>query len=246
MRKITILLGLIVIILHYSCSKDNIVTPDKALLKYKYWYHSINDTIPIRTSEYQYDIEMKLERIYHYRGDSPDTAYRYELFEYTLNNELVNQYTYHYCCDSLGWLLRDSTHYSYENGKLTLEETYYPPPNSYQVSFQYQYDKSVLDKKYRYDEQNFAYCISYDYSNGVCIRETRFSDPNLKNIGGYTIHHYNGTLLIKSEKYTSQSQHFQVITYSYNEKGNLIMEESIKTDFTVVAPVAYLYRYEYY
>ena len=44
----------------------------------------------------------------------------------------------------------------------------------------------------------------------------------------------------------AQNQNFQVITYTYDIAGNLIIEESIKTEFTVVAPIEYVYRYEYY
>lgn len=244
MRIIKLLLSIAVIILCNSCRKD-VIAPDNALLKTKLWYNSINDATPFRTHEYQYDNSGRLDRINH-SGGSPFKTYGYELFEYTMNNELVNKHTYHYCCDSLGWLLSDSTHYGYENGKLILEEIYYPPPNPYQVSFQYQYDNSNLVRKYRYDTQNFEYCIKYDYSDGVCTRETMYSDINLSSVWNYTIHHYDGGFLIRSEKYSSQNQNFQVITYSYNKTGNLIMEESIKTDFTVVAPVEYLCRYEYY
>ncbi|MBN2261189.1 MAG: hypothetical protein JW702_11625, partial [Clostridiales bacterium] len=62
----------------------------------------------------------------------------------------------------------------------------------------------------------------------------------------YTKHFYDGNLRIRTERYTSQDHNFQVITYSYDVDGNLITEESIKTDFTVVAPIEYFYRYEYY
>ena len=245
MRKITILLSLIVFISYFSCSRDDIVTPEKALLKIKYWYHSINDTIPIRTSEYQYDNRKRLEKINYYKRNT-DTLFIYDLFEYTMNNELVNKYTYHYANDSLGWLLSDSTHYGYENVKLILEETYYPPPNSYQVSFQYEYENSKIVKKYRYVSQQFLHCITYDYANEVCIKETRFTDYNLNVIGDYTIHYFDEELLLRSEKYTPQNQNFQIIAYTYNDAGNLIIEESKGTEFPVAKPMDYVIRYEYY
>jgi hypothetical protein len=245
MREITLLLIVTFNIFCYSCSKDDIVTPDKALLKVKYWYHSVNDTIPIRRHEYQYDNSKRLERINHY-GKNTDVMIIYELFKYNIDNEMENKYTYSYCCDSLGWLLDDSTHYSYENGKLILEETYYPPPNDYQVSVHYEYDGSKVTKETRYDHSGFAYCIEYLYNNEVCVKETRYSDLEMEYMSGYTKHFYNGNLRIRTERYTSQDHNFQIITYTYDVNGNLITEESIKTDFTVVAPIEYFYRYEYY
>lgn len=246
MRKIIILLSLPVFFLYYSCSKDDIVIPEKTLLKIKYWYPSINDTVPTRIYEYQYDNEMKLERIYHYHGNRPDTAYGYELFEYTMNNELVNKNTYHYCCDSLGWLLSDSTHYGYENGKLILEEIYYPPPNPYQVSFQYQYDNSEVIKKCRYDKKELLYCTKYEYQTNLCIQEKTYSDINMTSFWHQVVHYYDDGLRIKSEKSGRQNIVYQIITYTYDISGNLIQEVSQKTDYLVSAPLEYVYRFEYY
>ena len=228
-----------------SCNKDNVVNPERALLKTKYWYVTVNDTIPLKTTNYQYDNYKRLERINHYVRDS-DTMLVYEIFEYNTDNDNVNKYIYHYANDSIGWLLNDSTHYIYENGKLIEEVIYFPAPNAYQVSYQYEFDNLMIKRKYRYDNHQFVLCILYEYENGVCIKETRFSDRELNVIDGYTIHYHDDELLIRSEKYTSQDQNFQIILYSYDPNGTLLTEESIRTDFTVVAPIEYFYRYEYY
>ncbi len=114
------------------------------------------------------------------------------------------------------------------------------------VSSQYEYVNSKIFKKYIYSHQLFKYCITYEYANDFCIRETRFKDYNLTVIDGRTIHYYERDLLIRSEKYTAQIQLFQVITYTYDVAGNLIIEESLKTWSAVAAPIDYVYRYEYY
>ena len=82
--KTTIVLSLISIFSLLSCKKDTSGQPEinfEAKIKKKLFYNYIEDTIPRRIHEYQYDNEMKLERIYHYFGSCPDTAYGYELFE---------------------------------------------------------------------------------------------------------------------------------------------------------------------
>jgi len=230
---------------YYSCSKDDIVTSEKALLKSKLWYHSINDMIPIVTSEYQYDNDKRLEKINHYKKNS-DTLFKYESFYYNSDYKIETRLEYSYANDLFGWVLTDSSYYSYENDKLIYEKIYYPPPNSYQISYKYEYENSKIIKKYRYDNQQFVWCITYDYANDVCIKETRLADYNLTLIAGYIIHLYEEDFLIRSEKYTSQNQNFQVITYTYDVAGNLIIEESKETEFKVEAPLEYVYRYEYY
>ena len=79
--------------------------------------------------EYQYDNEMRLDRISYYSGNDPDESYQYELFEYNTNDEIETRLVYSYANDSIGWVLTDSTYYRYENGNLIHEVTYHPPPN---------------------------------------------------------------------------------------------------------------------
>ena len=52
--------------------------------------------------------------------------------------------------------------------------------------------------------------------------------------------------MMEKEKYTSQDQKFQIINFTYDYNGNLIIEESLETDIGVVAPIEYVIRYEYY
>ena len=237
--------GITICIIISSCTKNDVFNPEAALLKTKYWYLTRYETIPYKTTKYKYDSHRRLERINHYTKDS-DLLLIYELLEYNADNEIVNKYTFHYANDSIGWLLNDSSEFTYDNGELIEEMTCYPSPNSYRVSFYYEYDHSLVISKARYDNGKFEYCIQYEYENGICTKETRYSDIDLSIMAGYTIHYYEDELLIRSEKFTSQNQNFQVILYSYDPHGNLTTEESVGTYFPVVAPVEYFYRYEYY
>ncbi len=245
MIKKVLHISLIVIISFSSCVKEETEIPESVLLKSKTWYQTINDEIPIMSSVYEYDADDRLEYINHYRGNT-DTMHRYESFGYNGEHNIETRLKFSYANDSIGWMLTDSTYYHYENGELIQEETIYPLPNSYHVSYHYEYENSEVSRKCRYDNQQIEYCFVYEYADGVCVKETRFGGTNLDVVNGYTTHSYEEDRLIKSEKYTSQNNNFQIITYKYDDSGNLIVEESVKTDFTVVAPVAYVYRYEYY
>ena len=63
----------------------------------------------------------------------------------------------------------------------------------------------------------------------------------------YTIHTYNGELLTHSDVFwVYESSKIQEIDYTYNEKGDLLIEE-----FKVIIQLAtlstnYIIRYEYY
>jgi hypothetical protein len=224
---------------------ENIENPIKTdLLKNKLWYNSINDIIPIRTSNYQYDKYKRLERINHYYKNT-DSLLEYESFYYNHNDNIETRLGYSYANDSIDWVLRDSTSYKYDGSKLILEDTFYPSPNSYNVTYQYEYNNSKITKKTRYDKQEFVWCTVYNYMNNVCIQETCYADYNLSVLWHYTIHYYDKDLLLKTENYTSNNEMIQIITYTYDNSGNIITEESKKTEFEVVKPVEYVYRYEY-
>jgi hypothetical protein len=231
-------------ILNY-CKKGSDLNPDPALLKTKYWFQTKNDSIPLCTYIYHYDDRKNLVRLNHF-GKNTDFLLAYDLFEYGMDNKLKTKYSFHSVNDSIGWRISDSTHFLYEEGQLTSEITYIPPPYKYQVSIYYDYDGSKLIKMTRYDHRGFAYCIEYLYENEVCVKEIRYSDLAMENMSGYTKHFYVDRLRTRTERYTSQAQNFQVITYEYDINDNLITEESVPTDFPVSKPVAYYYLFEYY
>jgi hypothetical protein len=163
MRKIILLLIFTINIFFYSCSKDEIVTPDKALLKVKYWSISINDTIPSLRYEYQYDNSKRLERINQYIVKNDEMVF-YEIFKYNIDNKLESKYNYIY-----EGSLHDSTHYSYENGMLILEELHYPTLD-YQFSTHYEYDGSKITKVTLYDNHGDVSYVKLLYDNEVCVK----------------------------------------------------------------------------
>ena len=236
-------MGAVLMLSCASCNKDE-NEPEKVLLRTKKWYASKDESIPRITYKFEYDSDDRLFRINSYHKETND-IFGYCVYRYNTEGNLEESRDYSYANDVSGWVLSDSTIYKYENGLLIFSQTYYPPPNSYVVSYQYEYEGSSLKEENRFDTNGFLCSILYDYANGLCTKETRFVDSGLKNISDYRIHYYENGLRIRSDVYNSQNQVIQIITFEYDLDGNLILEVSEKTDFTVVAPLDYMYRYEY-
>ncbi|MEW6507234.1 MAG: hypothetical protein AB1432_05755 [Bacteroidota bacterium] len=249
MKTTMLVLDLVLIFSLLSCIEGTIVSPEKnsnAIIKRKSFYNYVEDKIPYKTYEYLYDDEGKLQKIYHYLGNHSSKAYEYELYRYTCDNKIINRITYSYANDSSGWILYDSTYYSYYNGRLKGEETFYFTVSLDRVAYKYEYENSHLIRKFKYYNHQLESCTMYDYSGGFCIKETMFSDSLGIDTMEYIIHQYENGILIKSERFIGNGRKIQIITYTYNDKGNVIIEEAKQTDFTIVKPMYYVIRYEYY
>jgi hypothetical protein len=248
MKTTMLVLDLVLIFSLLSCIEGTIVSPEKnsnAIIKRKSFYNYVEDKIPYKTYEYLYDDEGKLQKIYHYLGNHSSKAYGYELYRYTSDNKIINRITYSYANDSSGWILHDSTYYSYYNGRLMGEETFYFTVSLDSVAYKYEYENSHLIRKFKYYNHQLESYTRYDYSGNFCIKETMFSDSLGLDTMEYIIHQYENGILFKSEKFIDNNK-IQIITYTYDDKGNLIIEEAKQTDFTIVRPMYYVIRYEYY
>lgn len=244
MKRAFYLVGVLLIITGVSCNKDE-NNPQEVLLRSKKWYASKEESTPLVTYKYLYDASDRLVRINQYQKES-GSAFAYETFQYNNNGNLELSLSYYYANDLSGWILSDSTSFEYKNELLLFSHTYYPEPNSYTVSFQYEYEGSTVIKKNRFDNDELLYSILYDYSNGFCSKETRYTGSGLKTVSDYKIHHYKDGVRIRSDVYNSQDQVIQVITYEYDVSGNLVLEVSEQTDYTVQANLEYTFRYEYF
>ena len=244
MKKIFLLMGAVIMLLCTSCKKDE-NEPEKVLLRSKKWYASKEESIPRITYKFEDDSDDRLFRINSYHKETNE-MFGYRVFRYNTEGNLEVSRDYSYANDVLGWVLSDSTIYKYENGLLIFSQTYNPPPNSYAISYHYEYEGSSLKKESRFDNKELLYIILYDYSNGLCTKETRFEDAGLTSKSSHIIYHYENGLRIISDVYNSQNQVIQIITYEYDLNGNLILEVSEKTEIEIVAPIDYMYRYEYY
>jgi hypothetical protein len=232
-----------------SCSKETGNEPGiftEIRIKRKLFYDNIEDTIPKKILEYQYNNQKELEKIYHYLGNDLTKYNICELFVYNIDSKPFNKLTYHYANDSLGWVLTDSTEYRYQDKKLIYEITYYLGTSDDTIAYKYLYEKSNIIEKRKYYNQEFENLTKYEYSEDLCTKEFIFTDSIGLNQIEYTIHSYSNRILSKSEKFLNNNSNIQIITYTYNNEGYLIIEQSEQTDFTITKPLDYVIRYEYY
>lgn len=247
MRKGQWLILIVVGLMGVTCQKENpdVICKLENEISKKSSYHYISDEIPLLISEYQYDNDCRIERIDHFSGHSPTVSHIYELFAYKVNDEIQKQLTYHYINDSIGWGKHDSTHYYYEYGLLINKEINYLIQPYDIILYKYEYTESMLKKEYMYYNGQLKFMIIYEYQNKLCVKESLYSDSTGSNLSDYLVHHYENGVLSLSERFGRDDKIFQQITYTYNAKGNLIIEEAIQIDPIYVKPFFYVYRYEY-
>lgn len=229
MKTITYSLLIILISFMTSCNEDDPIKHRELRIKRILTYNVITNEVPYRIQEYQYDSYNRLEKIT--EGDMI-----YDTFHYK-DNLLEYKKTYHYANDSLGWLLVDSISYQYKNGELISEK-------SGSTIIKYIYDNSKLIRKNTYGGQIFDSSILYEYSGDLCTKETYFSDSLDLHIGKETVHHYEMKKLSLSESFFSNGTKYQIINYTYDDKGNLLIEEAVGL-WELPGRIDYVKRYEY-
>lgn len=209
------------------------------LISKKIIYANASDTVNYVTDNYRYDNKMRLERINF--GD-----FNYKLFKYDSIDQVISQLTFSYCCESLGWLLSDSTSYIYNDSKLIEEQIYYFPVSiNGSVTYKYEYDDKNLLKKTKFINDEISQYVVYDYADGVCTKES-FYQVESNSLTYYTSNQYDDNRIIKSEIFDPKDELIRVITYSYNIEGCLEYEESKQINQTASNWQNYRYKYEYF
>lgn len=228
---------IILTFLYHSCKEETIYEPGRTRLKQKLEFDYKTSEIPKTTWEYHYDRFHRLEKV-------TQNDWFEEKYFYDEDNTLENKKTYYYANDSLGWLLNDSTVYRYSNGNLTEELKY---SQFYFYRNVYEYDDSNLKTKINYIDGNISQITRYEFSNGLCLKEI----INNGNIDVQLItHQYSEQKLIKSEMYQinphfSTNKLLQQINYTYDENGDLKLEESIQIEPELVKDFSYIFVYKY-
>lgn len=223
-----------------SCEKETHENPYKGLLKRKFFYRSIQDSIPVSISDYEYDSKLRIKKV-------QDNLYT-ELFEYNQNDELIRKYTYQ--TDGGGTDLYDTTFYKYQEGKLVYEESIHLPPSSSLSSIQtiYEYENSKLIRKKNYRDHVFEGLTLYEYSGDLCFKELNFRDSTAVQIGSYRSYAYENRKLLMSTLvgFAARGQKYilQTVYYIYDDSGNLILEYATQ-NMEISAWISYCYRYEY-
>jgi hypothetical protein len=208
--------------------------------------NSIQDTNSDCSDYYLYDSRNRITKIWtclQVLTDSAESSV-YCRYKYNENDHIEAKIVYHEISKDK-WEIHDSTFFLYENNMLVKEENYFfPILEGIPAVFIYEYENNLLVRKSCFVSQ-FEYMIRYEYQDTLCKKETRYTDPEGTVMNKYTYHFYLNGKRIRSELYSAKyNKIIQVINYTYNNYGQLILEESIvDPDFQI--PYPYIYRYEY-
>jgi len=222
-----------------SCNKDSAVVPELSeyLLKRKLLFRSIDDKIPQFIYEYRYDSEKRLVRI---MNDSQG----FDSLIYNSKSELIQKYQFEKNREGK-YIMTDSTNYRYIDGFLSQEISYDPWYSSVRFKYRYEYINTKLVRKYEFYYQNFISFTSYEYSGDYCTKETSYTDSIGSTISTCQIHYYKNKRLSGTELFGFNGSKLQIISYSYDDSGNLVTEEAKHPNPNAAKLYYYVIRYEY-
>lgn len=244
----TLVYILIVCISFLSCTKESENQAEEVFeykIKRKLFYENLNDPTPKKIIEFQYNKDNNIEKIYYFPGDNTSEYFKYESFEYKDDLPSV-KYTYNYDSEFLDWRICDSTHYSYQDDRLILEEIFYFTSSFDTIKNKYFYSNTNIIEKRKYHNQQFESLTKYDYLGDLCAQESIFSDSLMNNRIEYMVHTYDKKFRTKSERFLNNNSKIQIITYTYDNVGKLIIEHSAQTDYPVTIQLNYVIKFEYF
>lgn len=215
-----------------SCRKEEININQEVSLKRKLEFDSKTSVIPKARWEYHYDAFQRLSHVI--QNDHIETR-----FIYDDENKLINKKSF-YLEDNY---LIDSTVYLYSYEELTEEVKYNKTNEPYRTI--YEYNNSNITKKTEYRGDKILTITIYEYNNGLCIREVM---NNGRIDTQFITHQYSDNELIVSSVYVinpNANTLIQQIFYTYDEEGNLILEESIQMTPELVNDLNYIFVYKY-
>ncbi|MFO7447319.1 MAG: hypothetical protein R6W90_13195 [Ignavibacteriaceae bacterium] len=229
-----------------SCSDINISGPylfpveeSSAGVVSKKYYTDISFVQLLQKEEFVYQNRLLMKKIY-YSGNN-EAGYRKELFYYS-GRRLMYKVNYQDIAAYPGSLvLTDSTLYKYAGDYLSEEKICFFNSNRY-LKYTYEYvGKYPIKKSKFYDEELDSYVV-YEYSNRKLLKEKIY----YRYIGISEIkeYEYKDNFLIGTVFTEPSGAAKRKISYTYNKRGKLILEE-VKELLPYSSSMSYVIRYEY-
>ena len=234
-------------ILFLSCSDEQLLNPilfspggTTSGVKSKTYYSTFDSNQVLRTEDFEYNNDGQLQKKNYYGGNR-EMLYQYELFIYN-NNKLIYKLNYYKNINSpTGFILIDSTIYSYAGNFLISEINTFPYGNNFE-SINYEYGGRYVIKKTKYHNDELDSYTTYHYKDGKLYREINYYKDN--SVTESLEYKYKDVLLIEKIYYTFRNEAKRRISYSYNRDRKLILE---KVDELLIfsSSLPYVVKYEY-
>jgi hypothetical protein len=238
-----------------SCFKDQPTSPVSEIpvqLKSKTYYSSIDSTQILSVYDYFYN-EMNQLQLMSYYGGNREILWSYDLYQYSLDGNIRCKLHYHSNINApSGFLLLDSTEYSYSSGVLIAEKNVYPQAGyfngstvviGYSDSNAFEYDGSALIKKSHYHRGVLESSTTFLYEQNQLVHTNSYSASN-STILDSMLYYYHRHVLDECRYYSSTTL-VRIINYSYDAKERLI-KESVSEVFPASSSMSHIIKYEYY
>ncbi len=231
-----------------SCSEGPLTGPGvfsfeaaAAGVKSKVYYPRDGSNQILSIEDFKYDRGGRLIKKSYYGGDR-EMLYNYELFVYGRDTKLVYKLNYHSNINSpTGFILLDSTVYSY-SGNLLISEKKTLPQAAYYDESTYEYKNSLLVKKTNYHRGAFDSYIVYEYMDGILSKETNFYKNG--SITESLEYNYRRGILTGIIYYNSIGEAKRKVTYTYGDNGKIAVE-TVDELFAYSSAMPYVVRYFY-
>lgn len=250
--KWTLPVMLIMAVAISACQKDQSgsdINPVIGKLKQILLYQSINSDTPIGiVEEYEYNEEGKITKTSSpmYNNGIVVGTISYDLYEYNAFGQLARIRNYNSDLSSpSGYInLYNKTFTYFADGKTATKTIEYQSGVTSELSL-YDYKNDQLVKVSMFENGNMdSYTVNEYDGSGKLIKESLYAADG--QCISYTLHNYSGSLLIRSDLYTFQTNSlYRTINRTYDANGNLIMLES-KELFAYSDMMSFVYKYKYY
>jgi len=230
-----------------SCSDEQMTNPiispiDEATVgvKSKTFYPSLESNQIMSIEDFEYTDSQLQKKIYF--SENRVLISHYELFSYDNNGKLLYKLNYHNNKNSpTGFILLDSTTYSYSGNVLISEKITFPYANYYE-KYNYEYDGKYIIKKTKYHNEELESVIAYEYRDGKLQKETLYDKTeNVIYIDKYV---YEEKRLIEILRYSNNGELLTKINYNYNTEGKIILE-NVEVIAMYLSIHSHIIRYEY-
>lgn len=235
-------------LLMLSCSDEHISNPvinpiDKAAsgVKSKIVYATLGSNQILNIEDFEYNDLGQLQKRIYYGGDR-EMIYHYEVFNYDNNENVISKMQYWSNTNyPTGFVLLDSTTYSYAGNILVSEKATYPLADFYE-KYNYEYDWNYLIKKIKFHNEELESFIDYEYKDGTLQKETQYSKT--ENIIYSDEYVYKDEQLVEILRYSRSGELLTKTIYNYDTAGKISLEK-LEVIAMYLSTSSHIIRYEY-
>lgn len=233
----------------FGIDPDHIAYNDEAPLRKKAFCDDDQCKDPTYEERYSYTSGGKLLKLEVFARNASGKMEIQSYTDYVLgaNGLVAKTIRYGKHAAVAGWVPYYETEFTYQNGLLTLEKTYFNRRGEgkfFTGAVEYDYrDGQKIGQKWFDDHNKLSRRVEYGYNNKVVNRETWYDPDN--NVTRIFDHKFSGNRRQIEEYLPNSTELLAVIHKTYDEKGRLARQETKVHNMLLCAMMPGLIRYSY-